>query len=56
VVQIGERNTVIANIYAPNGTVLLRANTVATGAFIGKQVEIGRRVEFDAQERVLAGR
>ena len=46
VVQIGERNTVKANFYAPNGTVYLRANTVATGAFIGKRAQIGERVEL----------
>lgn len=45
-VDIGERNTVVANIYAPNGTVKLRANTTATGAYIGKQVLIGERVEL----------
>ena len=45
-VQIGERNTVRANIYAPNGTVWLRASTTATGAFIGKQAKIGERVEL----------
>ena len=41
----GQRNN-FTNIYAPNGTVFLRANTVATGAFIGKQVEIGQWVEL----------
>jgi hypothetical protein len=45
-VQIGERNMVIANFYAPNGTVYLRANTLATGAFIGKRAQIGERVEL----------
>jgi uncharacterized repeat protein (TIGR01451 family) len=45
-VQIGERNTVTANVYAPNGTVWLKANTTATGAFIGKQAKIGERVEL----------
>lgn len=45
-VQIGERNTVFANIYAPNGTVVLKANTTATGAFIGKQAQVGERVEL----------
>lgn len=45
-VQIGERNTVVANIYAVNGTVVLKANTIATGAFFGKQAQIGERVEL----------
>lgn len=46
VVQFGQRNTVLTNVYAPNGTILLRANTEAIGAFIGKQVHIGQRVEL----------
>ena len=46
VVQFGQKNAVLANVYAPNGTVLHRANTVAVGAFIGKQVHIGQRVEL----------
>lgn len=46
VVQIGERNTLLANIYAPNGTVWLKSNTKATGSFIGKQARIGERVEL----------
>ncbi|MDO8532671.1 MAG: SBBP repeat-containing protein [Dehalococcoidia bacterium] len=45
-VQIGEKNTVVANIYAPNGTIHLRASTQATGAFIGKRVIIGEKVEL----------
>ena len=45
-VQIGEQNTVKANIYAPNGTVWLRANAIATGAFIGKRARIGQSVEL----------
>lgn len=45
-VQIGEKNTVVANIYAPNGTIHLRASTKATGAFIGKRVIIGEKVEL----------
>jgi hypothetical protein len=43
-IDIGERNTLVANIYAPNGTVRLRANTVATGAYIGNQVIVGEGV------------
>ena len=35
-----------ANIYAPNGTVWLRANTIATGAFIGKRARIGQLIEL----------
>jgi hypothetical protein len=46
VVQIGRRNTLLANIYAPNGTVWLKSNTKATGAFIGKRARIGEGVEL----------
>ena len=45
-VDIGLNNTISANIYAPNGTVQLRANTVATGAFIGKRTEISDNVQL----------
>ncbi len=44
--EFGERNVVVANVYAPNGTVWLRERTVATGAFIGKWVVIGGKVEL----------
>jgi hypothetical protein len=44
VAHIGEGNTITANIYAPNGTLWIRAKTVATGAFIGARVRIGERV------------
>lgn len=47
VVQIGQRNTVLANIYAPNGTVWLKSNTKAMGAYIGKRARIGTGVELD---------
>lgn len=43
-VHIGQRNTLQANIYAPNGTIFIRQGTEATGAFIGKRVIIGERV------------
>jgi len=46
VVQIGQRNIVRANIYAPNGTVWLKGNSKATGAFIGKRARIGQGVEL----------
>jgi hypothetical protein len=45
-VHIGEQNVVHANVYAPNGTVWLKARTVATGAFIGKRVRVGERVQL----------
>lgn len=39
--QIGIANTVKANFYVPNGTLWIRQNSKATGAFIGKDVDIG---------------
>ena len=40
-VHIGADSQVQANIYAPHGTVWLKARTKATGAFIGQRVRIG---------------
>ncbi len=45
-VKVGLNNDVFANFYAPNGTVYLRQNTHATGAFVGRDVQIGIRVEI----------
>ncbi|MEP0822518.1 MAG: hypothetical protein HRF44_06685, partial [Ignavibacterium sp.] len=42
--QIGIANTVKANFYVPNGTLWIRQNSQATGAFIGKDVDVGRGV------------
>jgi hypothetical protein len=39
--QVGINNTVFANFYAPNGTLWLREETTATGAFLAKDVIIG---------------
>jgi hypothetical protein len=46
VAHIGEDNVVQANIYAPNGTVWLKSNTQAVGAFIGVRVRIGSGVQL----------
>ncbi len=46
VAQIGDRCTIKANIYAPNGTLWLKSNSKATGAFIGKVLRIGQGVEL----------
>ena len=43
--QIGYTNTLRANIYAPNGTVWIKQGTVAEGAFIGRDVKIGKNVQ-----------
>ncbi len=45
-VKFGERNKVIANVYAPNGTLWLKEKTDATGSFIAKWVVVGEEVEL----------
>ncbi len=44
-VEIGTSNTVSINLYAPNGTIWLQDGTLATGAFLGRDVDLG----IDAQ-------
>jgi hypothetical protein len=44
--QIGINNTALANFYAPNGTLWIRDDTHATGAFWGKDVIVGIGVEL----------
>jgi hypothetical protein len=39
--QIGIANTVKANFYAPSGTLWIRQNSEVTGAFLGKDVDVG---------------
>lgn len=43
--QIGINNTVAANFYVANGTLWLRQNTEAVGAFWGKEVIVGEDVQ-----------
>jgi PKD repeat protein len=45
-VTIRRNGKIDANIYAPNGTIVLRKNTEATGSFIGKNVVIGKNVQL----------
>lgn len=40
-VVLGVRSRVAANVYAPSGTLDLQQGCVATGAFLGKDVEVG---------------
>jgi hypothetical protein len=42
---IGVRNTVKANIFAPNGTLWIREGSDVTGSFMGKDVIIGVKAE-----------
>ena len=44
---VGRDNTVRANIYAPHGTLWIKQGTVAEGAFIGRDVQIGTTVQVD---------
>jgi hypothetical protein len=44
--KIGIGSTVGANFYVPNGTLWLRQNTVAAGAFLGRDVDVGIGVEL----------
>ncbi len=43
-VNVSPKSIIGANIYAPNGTLLLSTGTTATGAFLGKRITIGRNV------------
>ena len=43
--KLGLSSTVSANFYVPNGMLWLRKNSVAEGAFIGKDVSVGKRVK-----------
>ncbi|HEX5718560.1 MAG TPA: Ig-like domain-containing protein [Thermoanaerobaculia bacterium] len=44
-VEIGTSNTVAINLYAPNGTTWLQDGTLATGAFLGKDIDVGLNVQ-----------
>jgi hypothetical protein len=46
VVDISPKSNVSANIYAPNGTILLDKGTSAIGAFFSKDVQIGQGVQL----------
>lgn len=45
-IDIGQNNTLVANVYAPNGTLNLKQGTVATGAFLARWVDVGPNVEL----------
>jgi len=44
-VEIGTNNTIAINLYAPNGTTWLQDGTLATGAFLGKDIDVGLNVQ-----------
>lgn len=43
---VGTKNTVKANIFAPNGTIRLKQGVIAEGAFVGKDVLVGVKVKI----------
>lgn len=45
--KVGEGSTVEANFYVPRGTFLLTKNSTATGAFLGRDVEIDKDATVD---------
>lgn len=47
--KIGLSTIFYGNVYAPNGTVYIRQNAVATGAFFGKHAIIGYYVEINLE-------
>ena len=48
-VTFGSNGTIHANVYAPNGTVRLDSNVNATGAFLGRDVDLGSNVHVDLE-------
>ncbi len=57
--HVGLNNELFANLYVPNGTMLIKQGSNATGSFFGKDVQIGIGVEveydgcFDFQDDIL---
>jgi len=48
-VEIGTDNILTANVYAPNGTLLIGDRTQAGGSFFGKDVQVGPDVQVTLQ-------
>jgi hypothetical protein len=46
-VTIGPKSTLVANLYAKNGTLWLTGASIATGAFLGKDVIIGNSTQVN---------
>ncbi len=53
--QLGLKNTVLANFYVPNGTLWLRQGTVATGAFLSRDVIVGEQVQVTLESAFDGG-
>ena len=48
-VTIGDSGTIQANVYAPNGTLVLGEKVTATGAFLARNVDVGSQVKVDLE-------
>ncbi|MCI0553751.1 MAG: T9SS type A sorting domain-containing protein [Anaerolineae bacterium] len=53
--QLGLKNTILANFYIPNGTLWMREHTVATGAFLGRDVIIGENAQVTMESAFSGG-
>jgi hypothetical protein len=54
-VEIGTSNTVSINLYAPNGTIWLQDSTLATGAFLGKDIDVGLNAQVTLDSAFSGG-
>jgi hypothetical protein len=54
VVQLGPQATLLANFYTPNGPTVLQEGTVATGAFIGREVIVRDQCRLTLSSYFLA--
>jgi hypothetical protein len=54
-VEIGTSNTVSINLYAPNGTIWLQDGTLATGAFLGKDIDVGLNAQVTLDSAFSGG-
>ena len=48
--KFGQKMTVIATVYVPNGTLWLRQSIVAAGRFLGKWVQVGQKANLALSE------
>ncbi|HEX3129471.1 MAG TPA: Ig-like domain-containing protein, partial [Thermoanaerobaculia bacterium] len=54
-VEIGLDNVLKANLYVPNGTSWLQDRTLATGAFLGKDIDVGANVQVTLDSAFSGG-
>jgi len=54
-VEIGTDNVLKANLYVPNGTLWLQDSTQATGAFLGKDIDVGINVQVQLDSAFVGG-